>query len=221
MNNSQNIELILNPDTQLVTVNDDSPTPSVLWDRAAQQAVIDSAVGPTVASRAYGMVHTAMFDAWAAYDPTAIATQLGDDLQRPEAENTDANKTEAMSYSAYRVLTDLFPEQTEIFDQVMAELGFDPANATTDTTTPAGIGNVSANALLEFRHQDGSNQLNNYANTTDYEAVNTPEEQIDIAAWTPEHIPIDDADAPLQQFLTPQWGEVTPFGLESGDQLRP
>jgi hypothetical protein len=50
-----------------------------------------------------------MFDAWAAYDETAIATQLGDELQRPEAENTDANKTEAMSYSAYRVLTELFP----------------------------------------------------------------------------------------------------------------
>jgi len=218
---TNSVELLLDPNTQLVNINDPSPTISVMWDQAAQQAVTETKVGPTVGSRAYSMVHTAMFDAWAAYDPTAIATQLGDQLQRPEAENTDAHKTEAMSYSAYRVLTDLFPEQVEIFDQLMADLGFDPNNTTTDTTTAAGIGNVSANALLEFRHQDGSNQLNDYANTTDYQPVNTPEQLVDIEAWTPEHIPVDNPDAPLQEYLTPQWGDVTPFGLDSGDQLRP
>jgi hypothetical protein len=117
------LQLILNSDTQLVTVNDPSPTPSVLWDQAAQQAVINTAVGPTIASRAYSMVHTALFDAWAAYDPVAVSTQLGDSLQRPLSENTIANKTEAMSFSAYRVLSELFPDQVEIFDQLMANLG--------------------------------------------------------------------------------------------------
>ena len=73
-------ELILDSETQLVTVDDPTPTISVRWDRAAQQAVINTAVGPTIGSRAYAIVHTAMFDAWAAYDPVAIATQLGDDL---------------------------------------------------------------------------------------------------------------------------------------------
>ncbi|MCG5057350.1 MAG: calcium-binding protein [Limnoraphis sp. WC205] len=215
------VELILDPEHQGVSLNDPSPTISVLWDKAAQQAVIETKVGPTIASRAYGMVHTGMFDAWAAYDETAIATQLGDELQRPEAENTDANKTEAMSYSAYRVLTELFPEQVEIFDGLMLELGFDPNNITTDTTTAAGIGNVTAEALLEFRRQDGSNQENNYADTTDYQPVNTPEQVVDLESWTPEHIPVHNPDAPLQKFLTPHWGEVTPFGLDSGDQLRP
>jgi Ca2+-binding RTX toxin-like protein len=220
---SQNnpVELILDPETQLVTVDEPSPTISVLWDRAAQEAVINTAVGPTIASRAYGMVHTAIFDAWAAYDPTALATQLGDELQRPTSENTDAYKTEAMSYAAYRVLTELFPSQVEVFDKLMADLGLDPNNTTDDLTTAAGIGNVSAEALLEFRRQDGSNQLNNYADTTGYEPVNTPEQIVDIERWTPEHVPIDNPDTPLQQFLTPQWGEVIPFSLESGDQLRP
>lgn len=120
--------LILDPVTQLVTVDDPSPTTSVLWDQAVQEAVINTEVGPTIASRAYGMLHTAMFDAWAAYDPTAIATQLGDDLQRPETEITDANKTEAMSFAAYQVLSALFPGEVEIFDALMAELGFDPTN---------------------------------------------------------------------------------------------
>ena len=65
MNNieSLNPELNLNPDSQRVTVDDPTPTVSVQWDRAVQEAVINTAPGLTVASRAYGMLHTAMFDA--------------------------------------------------------------------------------------------------------------------------------------------------------------
>ena len=222
-------ELILNPDTQLVTVDDASPTISVLWDRAVQQAVINTAPGPTIASRAYSIVHTAMFDAWAAYDLTAIGTQLGDDLQRPADEVTEANKQEAMSYAAYRVLADLFPSQTDIFDALMAELEFEPENRTTDTTTPAGIGNVSAQALLDFRRNDGSNQLGDdpngdgtpYSDTTNYEPVNGPNNTVNIELWTPEFVPIEDPTGSVQQFLTPHWGEVIPFALEPGSQFRP
>ncbi|MEM9272015.1 MAG: DUF6851 domain-containing protein [Cyanobacteria bacterium P01_F01_bin.143] len=221
--------LILNPQTQLVTVEDSSPSISVKWDRAVQQAVINTAPGPTIASRAYSIVHTAIFDAWAAYDLNAIATQLEDDLQRPEVEVTEANKQEAVSYAAYRVLENLFPSQIEIFDELMADLGYDPNNQSINTTTPAGIGNVSAQALLNFRQNDGSNQLGNdpngdgspYSDTTGYQAVNSPNSIVDIERWTPEAIPIDDPNAPVQDFLTPQWGEVIPFALESGSQFRP
>ena len=152
---NSNSQLILDPVTQLVTATDATPTISVIWDRAVQKAVITAAVGPTVASRAYGILHTAIFDAWAAYDAKAVGTQLGDNLQRSAAENTEENKAEAMSFSAYRVLTELFPEQAELFSSVMAELGYDTANITTDTTTAAGIGNVSAEALMAYRRSDG------------------------------------------------------------------
>src|SRR5215216_6703946 len=64
---------------------------------------------PTVVSRAMAMVHTAVYDAWAAYDATAIGTRLGGDLRRPSWERTLANKQEAISYAAYRALVDLFP----------------------------------------------------------------------------------------------------------------
>lgn len=223
----EEITLQLDPVSQLVTVNDPSPTISVRWDRAVQQAVIDFSPGPTVASRAYGILHTAMFDAWAAYDPDAIASQLGDNLQRPTRENTEANKTEAMSFAAYRVLTELFPTEQATFDQLMQELGFDPSNTTTDTTTAAGIGNVSAETLMQFRRQDGSNQQNGYVNNINYQPVNSDSENIsDIEKWTPEFVPIDsepgDADFSRQQgFLTPQWSVVTPFGLESSSAARP
>ncbi|NET42092.1 DUF6851 domain-containing protein [Okeania sp. SIO2B3] len=229
---NNNINLTLDPETQLVTVDDSSPSISVLWDRAVQQAVINTSPGPTIASRAYAIVHTAIYDAWSAYDPLAVGTQLEDDLQRPLSENTDANKTEAMSFAAYRVLSELFPTETDIFNELMAELGYDPNNTTTDTTTPAGIGNVAAEALLTFRRNDGSNQLGNdpngdgtpYSDISDYEPTNPIGDPIDIESWTPETIPIDaepGEEERVQTFLTPQWGDVIPFSLASGDVFRP
>jgi len=218
----------LNPDGTLTDATEEV-TPSVLWDEAAEEAVRNLVVAPTIASRAYGMVHTAIFDAWAAYDLEAIGTQLGDDLQRPAEENTLENKTEAMSYAAYRVLEDLFPTEVDLFDSVMEQLGLDPENNSTDTTTPAGIGKVSAQALLDFRHDDGSNQLGDlndgdpYSDYTGYEPVNPPQGQeiVDPNRWQPLLEPLRDPDGIVQQFLTPHWGQVTPFGLESGDQFRP
>ncbi len=230
---SNNPELIVDPETQLVTVDDPNPTISVLWDRAVQQAVIESSPGPTIAARAYAILHTAIYDAWSAYEDTPISTQLGDELQRPDSENTAENKTEAISYAAFHVLSDLFSDQQEIFVQLMQDLGFDPNLITNDTTTPAGIGFTAADALLNVRQQDGSNQLGDdpngdgtpYSDTTGFENVNTPGNVQVIDQFTLENVPINNSDPTdsdvTQQFLTPQFGDVTPFGLESGDQFRP
>lgn len=192
-----------------------------MWDEAVQQAVRNTNPGPTIASRAYAMLHTAMFDAWAAYDETAIATQLGDDLQRPGRENTIFNKSEAMSYAAYRTLADLFPTEVDLFNDLMNQLGYDPTDTSTDPNSARGIGNLSAIALLDFRHNDGSNQLNEYDDLTGYQPVNTADTVNDLNHWQPLRQPLDDPNGTVQEFLTPQWGEVTPFSLTSGDQFRP
>jgi len=197
-----------------------------LWDEVMQEAVRKTGVGPTIASRAYGIVHTAMFDAWAAYNDPAVSTQTGNTLQRPPGENTLANKNEAVSYAAYRTLAELFPTQVALFNEAMTVLGFDPADVTTDTTDPAGIGNVSAETLMQFRRNDGSNQLGDYSDTTGYTPVNPPEIGdfsviVDPDRWQPLYQPLRDTSGIVQQFLTPQWGQVIPFGLESGGQFRP
>jgi len=194
---------------------------AVRWVDTALQAVTDAVSGPTIGSRAYGLVSTAMYNAWAAYEPAAVSTELGDILQRPEQENTEANKSEAISYAAYRVLRDLFPSQVGLFTQLMNELGFDPNNTSTDNTQPSGIGNISARALLAARRDDGSNQLNGYTDYTGYQPVNTPDEIIDPNHWQPLRTPLNDPNGKVQKFLTPQWGSVTPFGLDSGKQFRP
>ncbi len=198
------------------------------WNNAALNAIVNTSPGPTVAARALSLLHTGIFDAWAAYDPVAIGTQLPN-LQRPDSENTFENKNEAISFAAYSTLVDLFPNQVSLFDNVLANLGYNPTNP---TSTAAGIGNQAAKALLDFRHNDGSNQLGNlsasgipYSDYTGYTPVNLPDTItntnpatiIDPNRWQPLVLP----DGTVQEYLTPHWNRVTPFGLASGDQLRP
>lgn len=226
------INPVFNPEVRLFRPENPPPTVSALWDELAQEAVINTASGPTIASRAYAMVHTAIYDAWSAYDPLATGTQLGDDLQRPLSENTNFNKTRATSFAAYRVLSELFPTQVGIFNELMAQFGLDPNNTTTDITTPAGIGNVSAEALLKFRRNDGSNQLGNdpngdgtpYSDISGYEPINPPGDPTNIERWTPERVPINaepGQEDRIQTFLTAQWGNLIPFSSILVDQLRP
>jgi hypothetical protein len=148
--------------------------------------------GPTITARALGVLHTATYDAWAAYDPTAKATRPGGAPQQDKAKNTEANKNEAISYAAYRVLVDLFPPANfpsttspKVYstpDVLLRSLGYDPDITTTNPSTPAGIGNLAARLVLDFRHKDGSNQLGDdpngtpgvpYSDTTGYKSVNT------------------------------------------------
>lgn len=225
--------LILDEDAQTVSIQDPTKTVSAAWDAAVQAAVVATGPGPTIASRAYAMMHTAMYDAWSAYDTVAVSTNLDDQLQRPASENTEANKIEAMSFAAYRVLDDLFSTQTEIFENVMDQYGLNSNDTSTDTTTPTGIGNQMAAALLAVRHADGSNQLGDaatgtagvaYSDTTGYTPVNPTGDPTDIELWTPEFVPVDPVPGQtgaIQQFLTPQWGTVEAFGFDDANDFLP
>ncbi len=96
--------------------------------------------GPTVAARALAEVHTAMYDAWAAYDQTAVGATPGAPV-RAGRRHRGRPRTEAMSYAAYRTLVDLFPwltatrprtsrtrARTRTPDELLRGQGYDPAN---------------------------------------------------------------------------------------------
>lgn len=191
----------------------------IQWNNAALEAVRISHIGPPQVARANAIVHTAMYDAWAAYDPVAVGTRLGGTLRQVPANMTEANKAKAMSYAAYRSLSDLYGNDASLqttFDDLMASLGYDKNDTSTDTNTPVGVGNVAAAAVITFRHGDGSNQLGGYADTTGYVSVNTPTTINDVNRWQPLSI-----NGNEQHFIAPHWYTVTPFALTSAGQFRP
>ena len=196
-----------------------SPTPPVSgsnaviqWNNAALQAVRDVSPGPTITSRALAVMHTCMYDAWATYDKNANPTRPNGIPRQKGVKDA----TETISYAAYRALMDLFPSDMALYTSLMQSLGFDPNNTSTDITTQAGVGNVAAQAVISFRHGDGSNQLNGYADTTGYVPVNTPTQLNDPTKWQPLLV-----NGNQQRYTTPHWGTVTPFALTSGSQFRP
>src|SRR5207245_3784210 len=92
----------------------------VKWNAAALQGVRDSKLGPPMVARALAVVHTCVYDAWAAYDGRAIGTRFGARLRRPHRERTQANREIAINFAAYRAAVDLFPgDRQSVFDPLM------------------------------------------------------------------------------------------------------
>src|SRR5919201_5030920 len=202
------------------------------WDEQSLAAVRVVKPAPTVVARHLAIVHTAMYDAWAAYDAKALGTRTGASLRRPSNEWTANYKSKAISYAAYRVLLDLFPSRSSDFSGFMTALGYDPADASTDPTLPQGVGNTVAKPLLDFRHADGANQLGDYnggapySDYTGYTPVNAWNKVSDVYHWQPLCVPTPPPGATscsgsVQTFATPQWGRVIPFALTKPDQFGP
>lgn len=221
-----------------------TPTPNpvrskvvLAWNNAALAAIRATRTGPPMAARALAVVHTAMYDAWTAYELRALSTRTGATLRRPAIDHAIANKTRAFSYAAYTALLDQFPTQKAAFDAQMAALGYKPAEAVPDGFSPAGIGTLAARTFISFAHHDGSNQLGDltpsglpFADYSGYVPVNqpmvvalpTPRSAIaDPGRWQPLRYP--DAAGVLRTpaFLAAWWGQLRPFALTSGAQFRP
>jgi hypothetical protein len=195
----------------------------LVWNDQTLEAIRRLPPAPTVAARALAMVHTAIYDAWAAYDSLAVGTRLGAKLRQPEAERTQANKDKAVSFAAYLALVDLFPTRQAVFAQQMTDLGYVIDGS--DTSSAATVGTVAAQAVVDYRHTDGSNQLNGYADTSGYSPVNSWDQVLSPDHWQPLCIPLPAPGATdcaaVQKFATPHWRDVTPFALTSADQFRP
>ena len=198
----------------------------VQWGSAALQAIRSTRPGPPMVARDLAIVHTAIYDAWAAYDPVAVGTRLGGALRQPASERILANKAKALSYAACRALADLFPSETPSFMSLMSSLGYDPNDTALSANTPSGIGNLVAQAVIDFRHGDGSNQLGDlhpgaYSDYTGYVPVNDPDHIHDPDRWQPLRVSDGHGGFVVQKYIGPHWGLVTPFALKSGSQFRP
>jgi hypothetical protein len=217
------------------------PVDSVVvgWNEAFLQAVRDSKLGPPMVARALAVGHTCIYDAWAAYDHHAVGTRLGGTLRRPPAERTPANTVQAISFAAYRAAVDLFPGSTSVFDAVMRRLGYDPGDRSSDTSTPTGIGNAAAHAVLDFRHRDGANQLGDepggstgipYSDYTGYKPVNDPLDLRvpfdptsvrDPNSWQPLRYIDGNGSLVTPAFVGAQWPRLRTFAVRPGSLRSP
>lgn len=184
---------------------------------------------PTIISRQMAIPMTAMYDAWAAYDEKAVGTRLGATLRRPPAERTQTNRERAIAYAVHRTLLYAFPDEAAYIRSAMVGMGYDPDDGSRDPATPAGIGNLVADALIEYRRHDGANQHGDapgsdgqpYSDYTGYRPVNPPDRIVDPDCWQPKTFTAPDGREWAPGGLTPHWGRVTPFALDSSAQFRP
>lgn len=116
------------------------PATVLLWNALALRAL-----GAAPPARALALVHTAMYNAWAAYDGNARQTVHGVAVRLPHAARNAASKAAAMGHAAYGTLAGLCPD---------ARIDGPGPGPDGGDFTPAGIGRTQAAAVLDVRHRD-------------------------------------------------------------------
>ena len=197
------------------------------WTESALDAIRRDFPAPTVHSRNLYHLSAAMWDVWADYDANASGVFV--DSSRM-ADDSGAARDEAISFAAYRLLTQRYRNSTgaaeslEQFDQTLESFCF-TADDAEDSDSPASFGVEVANVILDESLDDGALELDGYLDFT-YESVNTPlvvdepgTEMNDPNRWQP--LSIDGqmtqngqlVGTVAQQFIGPNWGFVTPFAI--------
>lgn len=201
------------------------------WNEQILAAIRRALPAPTVHARNLFHTSAAMWDAWAAYDPTASGVFVTEKLS---AGDVAAARAEAISYAAYRILSSRYisavggDESLSAFADLMDTLCYPLEVTTTAGDTPAALGNRIAETVLAATIDDGSNEADGYA-PPDYEPVNPPlvvasDEitMVDPDRWQPLQIEnmISQNGIPVvngvQQAVGPHWGHVTPFAIPTG-----
>lgn len=175
------------------------------WNELMLAAVRRSSSRPTVTSRRLFIVSAAMYDAWAAYHPTARPWALLESEKRPTIEHTLENQEAAVSHAAYHALVAQFPDYEEAsghFLTMLKSLGHEPAQGASGSS-PAALGSLAASRALERQREDGSGaplfreqlselypetyQPANSANPSQENAFGGP--AFDPNRWTPLRVP--------------------------------
>lgn len=234
------------PSPAVQTPDSLSPSVSRLWNEVTLEAIRNDFARPTVHARNLFHISAAMYDAWAAYSDTSDTYLLGQQVGGfncglnvfSAPADIHPAREEAIAYAAYRLIVHRFAaspgavETVSAADALMQQLGFNSAQASLayESGSPAALGNYIADCYINFGLQDGANEANDYANTS-YTPVNPaiePEQPgnpniVDLDRWQPISLAlfIDQAGnviADQPEFLSPEWGEVTPFALTDADK---
>ena len=147
------------------------------WDEALLDAIRRALPNPPLHARNLFHISAAMWDAWAAYDPTARGYFV---TEKHQAGDVAAARDEAISYAAYRVLTERYIKSVGgvgLAVRVRRRHGRAvlPAGRDDDRGRLPGRGRATGSRRPSSRtaRTDGSNEDGGYA-ATDYKPVNPP-----------------------------------------------
>src|SRR5262245_3140366 len=144
-----------------------------VWNERALAAIRVDTPHPPAQARNYFSFSVCMYDAWAAYDPTAVGFIYH---AKHTAPDVAAARREAISYAMHRMISERLAYSRTATNQFernpvyMSLLGYDPNNVSRDTNTPAGIGNTIYDMVSAYFINDGSRQTNG----TPYPLANPP-----------------------------------------------
>ena len=218
-----------------------------LWNEVLLEAIRRDYARPTVHARNLFHSAVAMYDSWAMYNLDSTSTYLlgktvGNYKSGFPEFSTSVEESEAinstLSYAMYRLLSHRFKNSPNseltllLFDELMSNLGYDISLTSTDLSSgdPASLGNYIAEEIINYGNTDNAEESTGYGNAF-YEPVNEPLAPIfpgnpsisDPNRWQPLELSryIDQAgnliDATIPEFLSPEWGSVTPFSLNQND----
>lgn len=193
-----------------VKVNTTDTTPSVIWDQVVQSLVAETQPGPTNAACIYSMLHTAIYDAFAAHDAQAMRVSIDPDGDNIEFRDAAPKSIEAaMHHAGYTLLSQLFPNHQAQLDTLMwTRLDLRPNEI---DTPEAIIGRDAAQDVLRLRLEERAGLK------VDYSPANpNPDSVSVIDAWTPEYLG-NHTGPEVQTFLTPEFSLLKPFSLPVND----
>ena len=211
------------------------------WIEVLLEAIRDDTARPTVHARNLFHLSAAMYDAWAGWSDEAKPWSFGATRWPCARPGLPADgdirraREEAVSHAALRILRHRFrrsPGAARTLgnaETLMTALGHNAASA---ASPAAAFGRCLAAFYIARGLEDGSNERNDYA-ARFYEPVNpalVPSIPGNIALrdpnrWQPLDLPryIDQSghalDGAAAEFISPEWGWVTPFALSEEDLI--
>lgn len=236
---------VLEPKDVQAPIAERAPSVARLWNDVLLEAIRNDFARPTVHARNLFHVSSAMYDAWSAYTDASSSYLLGNTLQSyncsfngtTSAGDVQQAREEAISYATYRLIEHRFkfsPDKGDTFvlaDNLMAELGYDINNQSTDYTTgdAAALGNHIAQCYIAYGAVDGSKEEIFHGNAF-YSVSNQPLDPAlagnpnisDLNRWQSLDLGtyIDQSGNVVSgaiEFLGAEWGEVAPFSLSVDD----
>lgn len=217
-----------------------------IWNEELLEAIRNDFARPTIHARNLFHTSAAMYDVFSVYNSKKtyfLGNKIGDftcsfDDSFTMPDDREGAIREAISYVAYRIMSHRFADSpgASITRQrlrlLMEELGYDTSLNSTDYAAgePSALGNYIGQCVIDFGLQDGSNEANGYANLF-YEPSNAPLDIFSPGAptvenpngWQPLTLEkfIDQSGNEIEnttpEFLSPEWGDVTPFSLRPDD----